>query len=297
MPKRSTLVLSALSLAALTGCSAAGGSQSAPSSPHATASYAGTDVKRQMEAGIADCMKKGGFTYVPYLPPPVKLSAAETQALNGDYEAMKVRRAKYGFEIFAAFVYPKEFQGPGDPRGKVPADPNWAIAGKLNEAQATAYVKVKEACYGEAVEKTTGKVVTSKRDHGKQMALKVKQVKAEELDGDPGLVQSAVAMADCLKAKGYRLTAANPVAMERRGRDEFDAKVEKLARQDDIPDEQAGEGMFVQPELAPDKARPYLNEEIKASLDDLECGKEFYRAFLPRQNELLRRMQEEFAWL
>ncbi|MEU1728538.1 hypothetical protein [Nonomuraea sp. NPDC005692] len=47
--------------------------------------------------------------------------------------------------------------------------------------------------------------------------------------------------------------------------------------------------------LTPAQAQPYLAKEIKAALDDLECGKDFYRAYTPKVEAITQRIAEEFG--
>ena len=53
--------------------------------------------------------------------------------------------------------------------------------------------------------------------------------------------------------------------------------------------------MTYSPTLTPEEARPYLNKEIKAALDDLECGKDFYPAYLPKEKAVDQQIYEEFG--
>ncbi|MEV4186201.1 hypothetical protein AB0J28_32715 [Streptosporangium canum] len=49
------------------------------------------------------------------------------------------------------------------------------------------------------------------------------------------------------------------------------------------------------PGLSPDEARPYLVGEVKAALDDLECGRDFHAAFKPRQQKIHDRVYRKFG--
>ena len=70
-----------------------------------------------------------------------------------------------------------------------------------------------------------------------------------------------------------------------RGREAFLAEGEKL-----------GPGEYgSQPDLTPYQARPYLAREIKAALDNLECGKDFYALYTPKKRELDLRVRREFG--
>ncbi|MEU6999572.1 hypothetical protein [Nonomuraea sp. NPDC046570] len=290
MLKRSTLAAAVLSLAVLTGCAESAG-QAAPSAP--------ADDKNQqrqkLEAVKADCMKRLGFKYIPFVMPPFGALEGAKEVGAGDYEAMKTMRTKYGFGVFAMMVYPKELGSPAVMPDKPIHNPNMEITSKLSKSQLAAYREAADTCDIEAIKKITGKTVRSVMDQYEQADAKATQLAARELDGDARLVSAAAAMADCLKAKGERVTATNPVAMADRGSAVFTAQKKTIALNDDIPDTGLREGQFYEPDLTPEEARPYLDKEIKAALVDLECGREFYASFMPRQTEIRRKVSEEFG--
>ncbi|MEV0348899.1 hypothetical protein AB0H88_24245 [Nonomuraea sp. NPDC050680] len=83
--------------------------------------------------------------------------------------------------------------------------------------------------------------------------------------------------------------------MSRRSGQEFEAQKKRIALNDDIPDKGLPDGQYYEPRIPVNTARQYLNREIKAALDDLECGKDFYAAYLPRNAEIVRRVEREFG--
>lgn len=276
-----------LTLALAAGC----GSTAAETDPSPQAQ----GVEHRLEAELATCMKGKGFKYVAFVAKGRKLSAQRKAANSGDYAAMKAERGKYGFGQFSLYVYPKKFDSPMYKPEKPEIDPNWAIQSSLSEQQRKAYEAARESCYTAAIKKITGKVVKSSMDHYEQAEKAKTQAKARELDGDPALVEKATRMADCLKGRGYRAPKVNPSAMATRGSDEIRAQVVNLGKTDDVDDSKLPEGQFYEPTLTAAQARPYLTKEIKVALDDLECGKDFYAAYLPREQEITAKVDEEYG--
>ncbi|MFI7690204.1 hypothetical protein ACIBQ6_14100 [Nonomuraea sp. NPDC049655] len=298
MLKRSRLAIAmSLSAAVLCGCGGAaeptGGAETAQPSQAAAAK----DKKHQFEAAKADCMKQKGFTYLPYVKPEAK-SEDERKRASGDYQAMKKYRAKYGFGVFALQVYPGELEGPG---GKNDPDPNMKIQADLSTAQLTAYHKAKDACVVTAAKQVLGLTLKSNIDYFSQMAIAHRRAKATELDGDPELVELAGPMATCLKGKGYSVTDTKPSALNQRGEREFMRRQDKLGRRQqksmpDPPKMTKDTEQFHMPDLTPDAAKPYLVQEVKAALDDLECGKDFYAAYTPKETAVQRKINDRFAF-
>ncbi|MEU7899005.1 hypothetical protein AB0B45_39880 [Nonomuraea sp. NPDC049152] len=276
-----------LALALAAGC----GSTPAETDPNPQAQ----GVEHRLEAELATCMKGKGFKYVAFVAKGRKLSAQRKAANNGDYAAMKAERGKYGFGQFSLYVYPKEFDSPMYKPENPEIDPNWAIQSSLSEQQRKAYEDARESCYTAAIKKITGKVVKSSTDHYEEADKAKTQAKARELDGDPALAEKATRMADCLKGQGYRVPKVNPSAMATRGSDEIRAQVVNLGKTDDVDDSKLPEGQFYEPTLTAAQARPYLTKEIKMALDDLECGKDFYAAYLPREQEITAKVDEEYG--
>ncbi|MEV1000187.1 hypothetical protein [Nonomuraea sp. NPDC050202] len=297
MSKRSHLALAlACSAAFLCGC---GGAAESAAPPSPAASAAAKDKRHQFEAAKADCMKQKGFKYVPYVRPTEAATEDERKRDSGDYQAMLKYREKYGFGVFAVHVYPKEIEGPGS---EIPiADPNAEVQGSLSGAQLDAYNKAKNACMAIVGKQVLGLDLKSNIDYFNHMALAHRRAKAAELDGDAGLVELAGTMGTCLKGKGYRVSDTKPTAIARRGKNEFMERQSAIGREQ-RPEVVAGEKMtkqtrqLVMPTLTPQQARPYLDKEIKAALDDLECGRDFYAAYAPKETALQQRVNDQFAF-
>lgn len=107
----------------------------------------------------------------------------------------------------------------------------------------------------------------------------VAQAVTREIDGDTRLVKLAGSYGDCLRAKGRPVYWDEPSLIERNGRKRFQKELGKLPQ-----------------EPSPEAAKPYLDGEIKASLEDLECGRDFYPAFLPKRRQIMERTLQEFGW-
>ncbi|MBB6349547.1 hypothetical protein FHU36_006092 [Nonomuraea muscovyensis] len=250
------------------------------------------DTARQIQAALADCMKGRGFTYVPFVAPPLEFGDEQEKAHGGDHAAMKAERSKRGFGVFYHLVHPHQPKDVDDPG----ANPNWKIKRDLSPAQQEAYDKAEPSCQAEAITKVTGKVVKSEEDRFAQINRLIDQTVKRELDGDPELVGLASAMADCLSGKGHRMTSTKPTALHTWGWDLFTAQKNEIAKNDDIPDTGLPEGEYYEPSrLSPVEARRHLDREIKVALDDLECGKDFYAAYQPRFRQIERRISEQFG--
>lgn len=299
MLKRSPLA-PAVAMAALVALGGCGGATENAPQPSQTA--AAKDKKHQLESVKADCMKQKGFKYVAYVQPAKQASEDDKARDAGDYQAMRKYREKYGFGIFAMHVYPKEMGNPAVKPDNPEINPNWAIQSSLSKAQMTAYRKATDGCEVEAAKKILGKTLKSMDDYFVQLNRASEQALARTVDSDPKLIELASAMAGCLKGKGYPIGKTTATAMSSQGRDVFSAQEDKLGRQqhDDVPDvaPPVKEGelkMTYSPTLTPEEARPYLNKEIKAALDDLECGKDFYPAYLPKEKAVDQQIYEEFG--
>ncbi|MFC7588845.1 hypothetical protein ACFQYP_37975 [Nonomuraea antimicrobica] len=96
-------------------------------------------------------------------------------------------------------------------------------------------------------------------------------------------------MSTCLKGKGHPVSDMKPSAMDKRGRLVFLEEIKALARKQQGDEHQ-------QPDLTPAQARPYLVKEVKAALDDLECGKDFYAVFTPKETAITQQVDDQFAF-
>ncbi|MBF8188652.1 hypothetical protein ITP53_23565 [Nonomuraea sp. K274] len=273
MFKSSRLTL-AMPLAAAVLCGCGGTAESAATSPSPSPA---AGKKQRFEAIKADCMKQQGFKYVAYVPPKQEKTEEERKRAAGDYQAMLKYRQKYGFGAWAFEVYPEEMMRQSGADAAA-ADPNMKIVSKLSTAQAQAYMKAKDTCAIRAGKQALGLTLKSASDHLIQMLTAREQAIGRELDGDPGLVELAAAMAGCMKSKGHTFDDTKPTAMADRGRI-FATEQTRLREH-----------------VSSVQARQHLNKEIKAALDDLECGKSFYPAYEPRQTAIGRRIDDQFAW-
>lgn len=261
MSNRSFLALAVL--ATLTGCA------STTAQPVSTPLVVGKG--QQLESFKADCMKQQGFKYVAYVQ---HLSYANTEEDRrrraGDYSAMLKYRQKNGFGIFSRLVYPEAI-APPEP------NPNDAIVSRLSPDQADAYVDARTSCFSKAAKQVLGRNLKSENDYFEQADRRSQQLMTGRLDSDPELVELASGMADCLKAKGYAVDRTTPSAMQHRGVLLFMKEKNRLRP------------------ASPAKAKPHLAREIKAALDDLECGKTYYPAFNPKERAISAKVDEEFG--
>ncbi|MEV4565113.1 hypothetical protein AB0K12_15200 [Nonomuraea sp. NPDC049419] len=287
MPYRHRVAAGALCAAMLTGCVSA---TEADPEPGAGGADASKQQAQRIQSAIADCMKQQGFKYVAWVPEQDVLEEFD-KASSGDYEAMRRERSSHGFGVFDLLA---------DPGGKRVVwsesdSPNHTIKNELSDAQRAAYDKALTSCGNAAIKQVTGKVVTSEADRAEQRNKLIDQTLERELNGEPRLVELAAAMGDCLKGKGYRVDSLKPVDLDRRGAREFEAQKRALAMKDDIPERDLPEGRYYEPRLPQATAKQYLGREIKASLDDLECGKDFYAAYLPRKRAISAQVGDLFG--
>ncbi|MEU6999573.1 hypothetical protein [Nonomuraea sp. NPDC046570] len=286
MLKRSCVTVAAL---LLTGC----GTTTTPVAEEAP-KKADMSKQRLMESSIATCMKQAGFKYVPNVGRDEQPSSTEAGLAAGDYATMKADRAKYGFRVFSGLAYPDD-PGSGALVADFGADPNWKITQALSDKQTKAYEKATDRCHAKAARKVLGKDVKDWRDQANQAAELVDKLTARELDGDAKVIALAQTMAGCLNAKGYRIPAARPSAVAGAMAATFTAEREALLAKQYGAETASSKGVTLVPDLPAEEAQVVLRREIKAALDDLECGKEFYPVFAPRKQDIERRVSEEFG--
>ncbi|MEV5484488.1 MULTISPECIES: hypothetical protein [Streptomyces] len=239
------------------------------------------DKLRVMEDAVAACMRKQGFRYVPAVPP----QSDETKTPS-TYAEMKAYRKKYGFGYFAAYVYPNDPHLDG--ASSTYTDPNQAIVAKLTPGQKKAYDK---ALHGNESEKKGNGDPNSCNARGEKAAGITRppagnddQINAlherqrQEFNTDPQLVAAAQTYASCLRGKGYIVAGTNPSAVENTVEGPFAQK--RVQMTDSFSRK-----------LGADTARPLMNNEIKAALDDLECGKKYF----PRAQALQKRQSAAMA--
>jgi hypothetical protein len=279
-----------LALALLAGCGAETTPSAVPAAGKASSAADPPGKRRQMEAMRADCMKQKGFKYVPNVPAPSQTISEERRLeLNGDYPSMLKYREKHGFGVYFAFAYPD------DPEEGIPdpiPDPNMELAQSLSKTQYNAWSAADNACYAAAFTMLTGKKASSMDDVYAQADNIYIKTKERQLDGDPQLVELAGDFGDCLKSKGYPVASLKPTAMVFNIWEIF----EKERTANLIKRTKSGEAQTVEAmRMPPDEARLHLAKEIKVSLDDLECGKDFYAAFRPRDSKLLEETWNGFG--
>lgn len=255
------LLCGLLGLAVLTGCGA-------NAAPVAGGGNASMDKARERENVIATCMKQKGFSYTPSVSRP-----KQSDANPADYAAIKAYRSKYGFGVFSAVVYPKpqETQAP---------DPNKATIDSLSGAKRDAYLTTMNECRVTALQQVNGLKVTSLADYQDQMSKEIENID-KELDGDPKLLELAAPFVECLKSKGERVTSAKPLALSGRGMEVWGEQADRLGKAGTVTVE---------------AARPYLVKEIRSALVDLECGKDFYAAFVPLQKRLTNEARVKYGF-
>lgn len=249
----------------------------------------------------ADCMKEKGFKFVAFVSSyinPIRRDSEEVRAReSGDYLAMRRFREKYGFGVFSLYAYPKEF---GNPTVKTdaPLDPNLSIQGALSRTQREAYRAADDACYRRAIKEITGKDVDSFFDQAEQANALIERRVSLEIDGDPRLVRLGAKMGNCLRGKGYAVDSTEPSALAQRGHNVFHAEENSLGEKapDALRPEDMPKDAVYAPDLTPDQARPYLAREIRAALDDLECGKRFYPSHEPAYGKIQREVYLEFGF-
>ncbi|WP_157251526.1 hypothetical protein [Nonomuraea typhae] len=254
------LVFGLFGLAVVTGC---GANAAAP----AEKAGVSADKIREREHVIATCMKQKGFAYAAQVSQPKK------EPVSADYATMKEQRAKHGFGVFSAYVYPR-------PSAEAVPDPNQATIDKLPAGQKDAYRTTMNECRIGALRQVYGLKVTSVDDYYDQMSKAIEGID-KELNGDPKLVELAAPFAECLKAKGERVASGRPGDLSVRGSAVWGEQADKLAKNGKVSAE---------------AARPYLVKEIRSALADLECGKDFYAAYIPLSQRLNNEARVRFGF-
>ncbi|WP_143261748.1 hypothetical protein [Allokutzneria sp. NRRL B-24872] len=275
---RSTFALAAAGLL-LAGC----GSSTVEEKPAAPSPTAASEDK-SVKVGnlVAECMKKKGFTYVAVTAPQ---NTEDANNPNGKdptlvpYDALKTFRQKYGFGVFARDVFP---QDPAvNPRTEQQTDPNQAIRDGLDAAQKDAYdialtsgtrtdsgAKKRmldgQGCMGEA-----HKAVYGDREDAADPKREAEYNRARQaFENDPAVVRTSQSYASCLRRLGRNVTSAKPGEIETFVQQSFQA------RRGEAP-------------IDATAARKGLDDEVKAALEDLECGKDYLAAAKPHTEKLI----------
>jgi hypothetical protein len=265
--------------AATSGAAPAGAS----TDPNDNAQYDPQDVKR--ENLMADCMKKAGFQYVasplPLLPPVNSIGAKDPALVP--YDQLKAFRTKYGFGyLYAQDVYPNDPNiVPKNPPDRV--NPNTAIKAALSPAQQTAYDNAYDGGWMSKVEAAGTKVGIKQGGCAASVEAQMSQsdpapttdqsasdraAQAEQaFTTNPAVVSDAQSYGTCLRQKGYAVSSTKPGVIEHT----VSSIVEQEHANNPNPDKRQG-----------------LDDEIKKSLDDLECGKAYEAAAKPFVQSLLQ---------
>lgn len=284
-----TMPAAGLLLLLLSGCAAAG-AQSAPPAP-----TGGPQEKRHlMETMRTDCMARKGFKYVQNIPEPQKVSADERLRSAGDYRAMLKYREKYGFGMFADYVRPDDPEVRAGSTGELVSSPrvqaDLRLQRSMSETQRAQWIIANDACHSEAIKELTGRTVTGEQDLWRRMGEISRRLRAVEIDGDPALVRLARDYGDCLRSGGVRVASVKPTEIETSAQSHFEAGLGAVAqREDGVRD-----GVYT-PAFSAEEAAPYLASEVKAAIEDLECGKDFYAAHRPKDNEVSEKVLRELG--
>ncbi|MCK2213301.1 hypothetical protein MF672_005750 [Actinomadura sp. ATCC 31491] len=260
------------------------GGLTSPPSGDATA----YEKQTQQEAKRVACMMERGLDYVASPEPRYTWQPGEQERLAGDLEALREYRAKYGFGVWSPNVYPKDkVVNPVQHE-----DPNNKMLMSLSAGQLKKWRAADDACFSQAVKEVLGKTVTSQEDYYDQLEAAVDK-SLSVLDQDKQLVQLGKQFAMCLGVGETRPTALDGLSHTKIVRQASD--VAKKAWKGELPKETEGKTVIFRPNLKPAQARPYLDKEIKTALRDLECGKAFYPAYLPKAVEITSRVYQEFG--
>lgn len=242
---------------------------------------------------VAECMKKAGFAYVPFV---YTSNPANRDDSDRDYASARKIREKYGFGAFAPDVYPNDPQVPGS-KVAPQQDPNTATFQALPQDRKDAWnaammgtadpAKMKQAltdgggCEGAARTKVYGDKGKAKADS--EAASEAARRNRLNLNGDPELTRLAQGFASCLRGKGYPVETT--AVTEIRNAERF-VWMGKAAQLNQNRPQAADIDQPARPQsgqtLDPATARTMLTQEIQASLADLECGKDFRAAYYPK---------------
>ncbi|GAA4202703.1 hypothetical protein GCM10022252_59270 [Streptosporangium oxazolinicum] len=212
----------------------------------------------------------------------------------GDYQAMMKYREKYGFGMFAKYVYPDDPQARAGSTSELVSSPrvqaDLKLQRSMSETQRAQWVIANETCYSEAIKELTGRTVTGEQDLWRQMGEISKRFRAGEIDGDPELVRLARDYGDCLRDRGVRVTSLKPTEVEMSAPSHFEAGLGAAAQLRD-----SVKGGIYTPAFSAEEAAPHLAREVKAAIEDLECGKDFYAAHRPKDDEVSKKVSRELG--
>ncbi|WP_327089404.1 hypothetical protein OIE66_01910 [Nonomuraea sp. NBC_01738] len=248
------------------------------------------DKERQREHLIADCMKRRGFKYIPFITRQDALTEVQARRMAGDYSAMHAFRRKYGLQVFAAFVYPFDKDAGGS--AAMIENPNDAITTALSGTQGVAYNADLDTCYAMAVKETTGKSVRDFTDLYTKFGDAYMAALERELRSYPRVTKLTADYAACLRARGYTVKSESPTDIDRVVARVYTGQLHRIGREQwGKPDSK--ENFY--PTLTAAQAMPYFRREIDAALEDLECGREFFPVVLPVQTMVDQRLAMEWG--
>lgn len=243
------------------------------------------EKQTQLEAKRVACMTERGLDYVASPEPRHTWQPGEQERLAGDLEALRAYRAKYGFGVWSANVYPKdEVVNPVQHE-----NPNSKMLMSLSAGELKKWRAADESCFSQAVKEVLGKTVTSQEDYHDQLEAAVRK-SLSVLDQDKRLVQLGKQFAACLGVGRTEPTALDGLSRTKIVRQASD--VARKAWKGELP---KGKTVIFRPNLKPAQARPYLDKEIKAALKDLQCGEDFYPAYSPKAMEITSKVYQEFG--
>ncbi|MFE0152940.1 hypothetical protein ACFWY5_37770 [Nonomuraea sp. NPDC059007] len=240
-------------------------------------------VANRRETLMAACMKDQGFKYIPVGSPrrPPRQNTPEQERQS---------RAKYGFKVFAMYVHTTDKEAGG--LAALPYDPNDRLTAALSLTQVRAYSRAYDVCLGSAVLRLTGRQVTGRFDLDRKRDAALRHALAREFDSHLPARMFARKYAACLEDYGYTVRSALPSRITSQVRESFVAERDRLA---DAEFPIRKEGVEYLPTLSPGQAAPYLDREVKAALEDLECATRFFRKTGPIQAEIQARVAAEWA--
>ncbi|MEV0830160.1 hypothetical protein [Nonomuraea rubra] len=255
-------------------------------SPDTQAAY---QDKAKMESMIAACMKEQGLTYLPEKVIKTNRTKAEQARLAGDYEALRAYRAKYGFGVWSQVVYPN------DPSVNPDAGEsrNNRHLMSLSPAELKNWRAGQDKCFAKAAKSVLGKTVSSRADLNDKLNADMRKA-VGKLDKDQQLAQLGKEFGACLQ-----VSETKPTALAKRGLTEFRKQATEVARSRQtgpLPKALQGKDVFIKPNMTAEEAKPYLEKEVEAALADLECGKAFYKAYLPRERSIAVRVYQTYAY-
>ncbi|WP_329086006.1 hypothetical protein [Streptosporangium sp. NBC_01469] len=284
-----TMPAAGLLLLLLSGCAAAGAQSTQPAPTGGP-----QDRRHLMETMRTDCMERKGFKYVQNIPEPRKISADEELRSAGDYRAMMKYREKYGFGRFADYIYPDDPELRAGSMRKLMASSrvqaDMRLQGSMSETQRAQWAVANDTCYSETIKELTGRTFTDEHALRLRMDEISTRLRSSEIDGDPELVRLARDYGSCLRDRGVRVFSLKPTEIEMSAQSHFVVGLEAVAQRDDS----IRAGVYI-PAFSAEEAAPYLAREVQAAIEDLECGRDFYAAHRPKDDEVSEKVLRELG--